>query len=80
MSAALPADIMQIFDLPAELVVDVLQHILIGDVFALRLTNVAFRRLVDLQVEFIAPRVARNTFPGAKLLLRGHEIARYDIR
>ncbi|KAH8664641.1 hypothetical protein BX600DRAFT_464783 [Xylariales sp. PMI_506] len=67
-------------DLPVELLQLILQHVVIDDVFALRLTSVRLCLLLDASLETICFQVARNTFPRARLLFRKPAAGRYDFK
>ncbi|KAI0124755.1 hypothetical protein BJ170DRAFT_475346 [Xylariales sp. AK1849] len=66
-------------ELPVELAYQVLEELIIDDVFSLRLVCRSFHAFVHALVDEVAYKIARNTFPKARLLLMPNDDGVYDF-
>ncbi|KAI0596401.1 hypothetical protein F4775DRAFT_564409 [Biscogniauxia sp. FL1348] len=69
----------EISDLPPELVCPILETLIIDDIFSLRSVSRSFLAWIDCYIPAVAYSVARNTFPKARLLLRPTREGVYDF-
>jgi hypothetical protein len=66
--------------LPTELIELIFHGVTIDELLCLRLVCQNFRAIIDRRINALAPQVARNTFPKARLLLRPPPNRKYDLR
>jgi hypothetical protein len=66
--------------LPTELIEPIFSQVAIDDLLSLRLVCQSFRVIIDSRINTLAPQIARNTFPKARLLLRPPPDFKYDLK
>ncbi|KAF2032993.1 hypothetical protein EK21DRAFT_109446 [Setomelanomma holmii] len=59
----------RLHDLPDDILITIFTHCDVDSIFAARLTCVAFPSVISTYINTIAPKAARNTFPGCEVLL-----------